>query len=570
MLLPSCHPIIVLHGCSADLWSMGCPSWMRTEMLLHKLYARLAFVVVALLTVLAPAQIASAHAILLTSEPAPSAVLDQSPIEISLFFNEFIDTVFGEIRILDSSGNVIESVKPVRDVANEAIVRAPISTLEEGTYVVVWRVASADSHPVQGSFAFQIGNTSSDVSAISKYQELERHGLASLFNVIRWVTYLGVVLLIGGIGLLQAVRTDRLSPRSTLALMGGWVFAALGTLEGLIAYGPHISGLKIYEAVDLSLLLETLTTQYGKMQLARLVLLGIIGALIAVIKFRGTWWWKFGAWASLVGVTLTLSMAGHPVATNPVALSVGLDMLHMLAVSLWVGPLLIIVYDRNMWLATDESTSAPSLRWFSRTAGFAVPVIVVTGVIQAWLILDGFGQILESRYGRTLIVKVCLVVVLIALGAVSRVAMQRKQSGSLRQSMGIEVLFGLIILALTSTLVAMPPKGELEPAPLSSTIFQGQMIVELSLTSARVGQSEVHVVVARADGTFVQIEAATARMSMPSRNIPNGPIVLKETGPNHFSGVTEFAYSGEWVVEMLVKQTASSTTLFKIAVEIKK
>jgi len=539
-------------------------------MLLHKLYARLAFVVVALLTVLAPAQIASAHAILLTSEPAPSAVLDQSPTEIALFFNEFIDTVFGKIRILDSTGNVVQVVKPIRDAANHTIVRAPISTLEEGTYVVVWRVASADSHPVQGSFAFQIGNTSSDVSAISKYQELERHGLASLFNVIRWVTYLGVVLLIGGIGLLQAVRTDRLSPRSTLALMGGWVFAALGTLEGLIAYGPHISGLKIYEAVDLSLLLETLTTQYGKMQLARLVLLGIIGALIAVIQFRGTWWWKFGAWASLVGVTLTLSMAGHPVATNPVALSVGLDMLHMLAVSLWVGPLLIIVYDRNMWLATDESTSAPSLRWFSRTAGFAVPVIVVTGVIQAWLMLDGFGQILESRYGRTLIVKVCLVVVLIALGAVSRVAMQRKQSGSLRQSMGIEVLFGLIILALTSTLVAMPPKGVLEPAPLSSTIFQGQMIVELSLTSARIGQSEVHMVVARADGTFVQIEAATARMSMPARNIPNGPIVLEETGSNHFSGVTEFAYSGEWVIEILVKQTASSTTLFKIAVEIKK
>jgi copper transport protein len=442
--------------------------------------------------------------------------------------------------------------------------------LEPGTYVVIWRVASADSHPVQGSFAFQIGYTSTDVSAISNGQVLERHGLASLFDVIRWVTYLGIVLLIGGIGLLQAVRTDRLSPRSTLALMGGWAFAALGTLEGLIAYGPHISGYKIYKAVDLSLLSETLTTQYGKMQLARLVLLGIIGTLIAVIQFRGTWWWRFGAWASLVGITLTLSLAGHPVATNPVAFSVGLDMLHMLAVSLWVGPLMIIVYDRKMWLANDESTSKPSLQWFSRAAGFAVPVIVVTGVIQSWLMMDGFGQILESRYGRTLIVKACLVIVLIALGAVSRVAMQRKQSGSLRQSMGIEVLFAIIILTITSALVAMPQKGTIEPAPLSTTIFQGQMIVELSLTSARVGQSEVHVVVARADGTFVQIDSATARMSMPSRNIPNGPIVLSETGSNHFSGVTEFAYSGEWVVEILVKETASSTTLFKMAVDIKK
>jgi copper transport protein len=549
---------------------MGYLLWMRTEMSLRKLLTRLALVVVALLTVLAPAQLASAHAILLISEPAPSAVLDQSPTEIALFFNEFVDTVFGKIRILDSSGNVVQIIKPVRDAANQTIVRAPISKLKEGTYVVVWRVASADSHPVQGSFAFQIGNTSTDVSAISNGQVLERHGLASLFDVIRWVTYLGIVLLIGGIGLLQAVRTDRLSPRSTLALMGGWAFAALGTLEGLIAYGPHISGYKIYKAVDLSLLSETLTTQYGKMQLTRLVLLGIIGTLVSVIQFRGTWWWKIGAWTSLVGITLTLSLAGHPVATNPVPLSVGLDMLHMLAISLWVGPLLIIVYDRNMWLANDESTSAPSLRWFSRTAGFAVPVIVVTGVLQAWFMLGGFSHILDSRYGRTLIVKVCLVVVLIALGAVSRVAMQQKRSGSLRQSMGIEVLFGIIILTITAALVAMPQKGTIEPAPLSSTIFQGQMIVELSLTSARVGQSEVHVVVARADGTFVQIETATARMSMPARNIPNGPIALEETGSNHFSGVTDFAYSGEWVIEILVKQTASSTTLFKIVVEIKK
>jgi len=541
---------------------------MPTDMSLRRLLARLALVVVALLTVLAPAQLASAHAILLTSEPAPSAILDQSPTEIALFFNEAVDTVFGRVRILDSSGNVIQIVKPIRDAANQSIVRAPLSSLDEGTYVVIWRVASADSHPVQGSFSFQVGNRSTDVSAISNGQVLERHGLASLFDVIRWVTYLGVVLLIGGIGLLQAVRTDRLSPRSTLALVGGWAFAALGTLEGLIAYGPHVSGYKIYRAVDLSLLSETLTTQYGKMQLVRLVLLGIIGALIAVIQFRGTWWWKFGAWASLVGVTLTLSLAGHPVATNPVVLSVGLDMLHMLAVSLWVGPLLIIVYDRNMWLASDESMSAPSLQWFSRTAGFAVPVIVLTGTLQAWLMMDGLGDVLENRYGRTLIVKVCLVIVLVALGGVSRVAMQRKQSGSLRQSMGIEVLFGLIILALTSALVAMPQQGVLQPAPLSSTIFQGQMIVELSLTSARVGQSEVHVAIASADGTFVQIESATARLSMPSRNIPNGPIELEETGPNHFSGVTEFAYSGEWILEVLVKQTSSSTTLLKIAVEI--
>ena len=138
---------------------MGCQLWILTDMPLRKLLARLAFVVVALLTVLAPAQHASAHAILLTSAPAPSAVLDQSPTEIALFFNEFVDTVFGKIRILDSSGNDVQTVKPIRDASNKSIVRAPISPLEPGTYVVIWRIASSDSHPVQGSFSFQICNT---------------------------------------------------------------------------------------------------------------------------------------------------------------------------------------------------------------------------------------------------------------------------------------------------------------------------------------------------------------------------------------------------------------------------
>ena len=119
---------------------------------MRKLITRLALVIVALLTVLAPAQLASAHAILLTSEPAPSAVLDESPTEIALFFNEFVDTVFGKIRILDSAGNVLQTVKPIRDATSKSIVRAPILPLEPGTYVVVWRVASDDSHPVQGSF----------------------------------------------------------------------------------------------------------------------------------------------------------------------------------------------------------------------------------------------------------------------------------------------------------------------------------------------------------------------------------------------------------------------------------
>ncbi|NDF88891.1 MAG: copper resistance protein CopC, partial [Actinobacteria bacterium] len=99
--------------------------------------------------------IAEAHAGLKSSEPAASSVLEQTPKEIVLNFGESVEVSFGSIRLFDSNSKIIVLPTPkhvVKDgVVDTKTVRVAVPDLEPGSFLVVWRVVSADSHPVQGA-----------------------------------------------------------------------------------------------------------------------------------------------------------------------------------------------------------------------------------------------------------------------------------------------------------------------------------------------------------------------------------------------------------------------------------
>ncbi len=80
------------------------------------------------------------------------------------------------------------------------------STLK-GTYVVSWRVISADTHPVQGAFTFSVGAPSAGTGVGSLEQHLlaSRHpsrALGFLTGTLRTVILLGVIVAVGGAALL--------------------------------------------------------------------------------------------------------------------------------------------------------------------------------------------------------------------------------------------------------------------------------------------------------------------------------------------------------------------------------
>jgi copper transport protein len=514
-------------------------------------------------SVFIPAGAANAHAGLEESEPKPSSWLATSPTEIVLHFDESVGVVFARIKILDQDGNEVFEAKPTRDASDHTTVRANIDKLGDGTWVVVWRVASADSHPVQGSFAFSIGTSSSDVTALLNGSVSARHGLNNLFNLIRFVMFAGVLTLIGGVALVMFGAKKSPSIRTRISLWGAWLFAIVASIEALFAYGPHASGVKVFNVTDLSLLGDTMSTLFGQATLLRISLLLGFSLLLLTIDYRSRGWWKASVIGASVAIAATFSAVGHPSGQSPVALSVTLDVVHLLAVSLWIGALFLIAIDRKFWLRSTQS-----MLWFSRVAGYSVAVIVVTGIAQTVLLMDGLGNLFVLEFGQKLVVKVALVLVLVAIGALSRSALRKSGPAKLHQSVVVEALIALIVVGITALIVALPPREQASNAPVEFSLEQSGLIADVTVTPAQIGTAEIHVSVVSLVGSFVQMTEITGRMSLPSENIPNGPIEFTRTGPNHYTAVVNFAFSGKWHIEFLVKPDPSRTVLFATDVKV--
>ncbi|MGH7004550.1 MAG: copper resistance CopC family protein, partial [Alphaproteobacteria bacterium] len=97
---------------------------------------------------------AGAHAVLLGSDPEHRAVLPSAPARIVLRFNEPVTPV--DLRVLDARGQALVLPRPAHAVDRDVQVELP-AKLGAGTYVVSFRVTSADGHPVGGALLFAVG-----------------------------------------------------------------------------------------------------------------------------------------------------------------------------------------------------------------------------------------------------------------------------------------------------------------------------------------------------------------------------------------------------------------------------
>ena len=100
---------------------------------------------------------ANAHTALVSSNPKANAMLKASPKFISITFNEELieiaDKPVSRISLFDAKGKEIKL--PKAQIVHKDIVVA-VSKLPASKYKVVYRVVSADGHPVSGSFYFWV------------------------------------------------------------------------------------------------------------------------------------------------------------------------------------------------------------------------------------------------------------------------------------------------------------------------------------------------------------------------------------------------------------------------------
>lgn len=118
---------------------------------------RFSIIITALSLVLLTSAPALAHAMLDRAMPPVGSTLPAAPREVVLSFTEELEPAFSTIEVRSESGAVVSNGKARVDAKQHTQLRVPLKTLAPGTYKVIWRVLSVDTHRTQGDFTFRVG-----------------------------------------------------------------------------------------------------------------------------------------------------------------------------------------------------------------------------------------------------------------------------------------------------------------------------------------------------------------------------------------------------------------------------
>ena len=183
----------------------------------------------------------------------------------------------------------------------------------------------------------------------------------------------------------------------------------------------------------------------------------ILSFAVAMKRVRAAW-----TIAALAGVAFALrniTSGNWAALVNP---------LHEVAASLWIGTLFVlVVVGLPAILRGSTSTEqrgtlvADMVGNFSPVAIGASLLLVITGVTTAWRHLKFVAALWTTPYGYALDIKLCLVAVVVALGAWNWRRMRPRlgtesAAHQLRMSATRELTFAALVLVVTGVLVSLP------------------------------------------------------------------------------------------------------------------
>ncbi|WP_329350075.1 copper resistance protein CopC [Streptomyces sp. NBC_01261] len=373
---------------------------------------------------------ASAHAALTGSDPSSGVVVDKAPTQISLTFSEKVATNDDSLRVLDPKGKRVDIGKP-SNISGTTYATQVRSGLPDGTYTVAWQVVSADSHPVGGAFTFSIGSPSKTAVSVSAEQDVGGGLVGGLYGFGRYMSYAGFIVMIGGAAFILACWQRGAGVRALQRLVvSGWVSLTGATLWLLLVRGSYTTTGKFGDIFDLNLLGQVLQTKTGAALVSRLLLLAAAALFIAVLfgaydkredeeKRDLTFGLAIGGGVVAAGLAASWALAEHASTGLQPGIAMPVDVVHLLAVAIWLGglsALLVALYRAP----ADNLVGRTAVQNFSRIAFGSVLALVATGIYQSWRQLGSWSAFTDTGYGQLLLVKIGLVALLVGIASISR------------------------------------------------------------------------------------------------------------------------------------------------------
>ncbi len=500
---------------------------------------------------------ASAHAELVASTPSNGAQLAQAPTRVEMRFTEAVNLIPGGIRLVDDTGASVRTPEPA--VAGHTVTWRMPTDLSQGSYVVSWRVVSSDGHPVAGAFSFGIGTPALAVAGNSP--TAPRTVVAA-----RLAGYLGFALFAGVVTfVLWCSPESRTHPVLQRLVRVGLIGGALAGVIGLLLQGPYIAGAAISRLLDPALLRETLATPFGTAMAARLALYGGLAALAWRLPAITTGYRRWLTPAGIVGLAVAIAGAGHGAASGR-PLDLGIDALHALTAGIWVGGLVALAV-----LGRDVPPLA--LRRFSALAMGSVVVLVATGTLNSLEQIKDPLDLLLTRYGLFLLLKLGLVASALAAAAVSR---HRLREGRVPlTSVRFEAGLTASVLAVTAVLGMTAPPSQLvvptndpaaatqsrsadRPAPTVVRMSLGEQgTATLQVLQPSTNPTQLQVFLTDSNGQPLKSGGVDLKVSNPDRDLAPIPVPLKPSN-GAWTADYRFPLPGAWKA-ILTVQTPDHT-----------
>jgi copper transport protein len=504
-----------------------------------------------------------AHASLVEATPADRAVLDDTPAQVVLRFDEAVTPL--SLTVVGPAGDI--ALPGSIEVAGQTLRASLPRGLARGTYVVTWRVVSADGHPIGAALAFGIGSAPGIVAPAAAADAR----WVLMAEVLRFLLYAGLAIGAGG-ALFRAVVAEPSAPMRR-AMAGAALIGMLVALGGL-----GVAGATLKAAVYPVALLDPATWQAATVSTAfprALMTSGGLALTAAALVVPG----RLAAWFGSLGAVMAaagLSLSGHAAIGGwPVQFLLAA---HVLAAAYWLGsflPLLAALKD-------DGRAALPVVRRFAALAIPAVGVLLLTGAIQAALHMRGWEALFEIDYGRLVLAKGIGATILLLFAALNRwrltPALHAGGALALRRSIRAEAAVAGIVLGITAVLGVTPPHAAHGPgheghgaghgdtsAPgvvIATQIPEAQFLLEV--TPAMAGPNRITLRIERSTGGPLVSQEVWLELAQADAGIAGlrRQMHAEAAGVYRYEG-SELAVPGRWTarVEVLVgdfDQLASS------------
>ncbi|HEY7440615.1 MAG TPA: copper resistance protein CopC [Acidimicrobiia bacterium] len=537
-----------------------------------------AFVVVGALA--APA---SAHATLESTTPVEGSALPAGspPKSITLRFDEGVVVNSDSVQVFDGKGHAV-NVSDVRQGTPDSVVTASLPHLPNGTYVVTWRVVSADSHPVQGAFSFGVGAAAS--SAASAQGLLTAHSdpaVGVAFGAVRALAFLGFLVLVGGLAFVCRCWPDARERRDVMWLL----LVALGvvvvtSLLGIAFQAAYVRGNGFAGLFDGSQLRAVTHTRFGEAWLARgalaLVVYGLARLRSRTVGARSVMV-DIGFVGAAIAGCLTFTFAGHGDTGYLVPVGFVADLAHVAAAALWLGGLAVLAVGLRdpfeLWGAARATAR------FSKLALPAIVVLALSGTAQAWRQTGTWASLWQTTYGHLLVAKIIVVCALVVAAYASRDVLRDRLVPALRVALGpgaarreaepddarelrngvwVEAGLAIVILAITAALVNSQPAREAAAAtPRTVTVHLSAPPMRFGVAAQPALPGNNTIVVApqltRGSPPLLQVKA---RIWLPGKVAPI-PLAFAPLTNGRYAANVLIPFSGNWKLEVTGLRTAT-------------